>query len=143
MKLFIATPISSFSDPEEYNKYRKTVIQLVSTLRKENVVSCEIDKIESEAQYDSPKDSFIKDYSAINNCDAFILHYPFPSPTSALIELGIAVALNKTIIIITPNRSRLPYLAQTLDEVRNNNCIIESNELEMKTTQKIIEVLSQ
>ena len=30
MKLFLATPISTFSDPEEYNAYRKTVVQFVS-----------------------------------------------------------------------------------------------------------------
>lgn len=141
MKLFIATPISTFSDPEEYNAYKKTVVKLVSTLREKHVVSCEIDEIESEAQYDSPKDSFNKDYSAISKCDTFILHYPSPSPTSALIELGFAIALNKMIIIITPNRSKLPYLVQTLDEVGNNYCIIESNELGTKTTKRIIEVL--
>lgn len=141
MKLFIATPISSLSNPEEYEAYRKTVTQLVSTLRKEHVVNCEIDEIESETQYDSPKDSFNKDYSAISNCDAFILHYPSPSPTSALIELGFAIALNKMIIIITPNRSNLPYLVQTLDEVGKNYCIVESNELGTKTIKTIIEVL--
>ena len=28
MKLFLATPIYTFSDPEEYNAYRKTVVHV-------------------------------------------------------------------------------------------------------------------
>ena len=55
MKLFLATPISTFSDPEEYNAYRKTVVQFVSALRKEHTVSCDIDGLETQTQYISPK----------------------------------------------------------------------------------------
>ena len=143
MKLFLATPISTFSDPEEYNAYRKTVVQFVSALRKEHTVSCDIDGLETQTQYISPKDAFHRDFSAISDCEAFILHYPAPTPTSALIELGYAIASNKTIIIITPNRSKLPYLVQTLDEVGNHYCVIESKELGMKATQRIIEILSR
>jgi hypothetical protein len=54
MKLFLATPISTFSDPEEYNVYRKTVVQFVSALRKEHTVSCDIDGLETQTQYISP-----------------------------------------------------------------------------------------
>lgn len=143
MKLFVATPISTFTDPEAYNAYRKTVVQFVSALRTEHEVSCDIDGLETKAQYVSPEHAFHRDFSAISKCDAFILHYPAPTPTSALIELGYAIALNKPIIMITPDRNKLPYLVQTLDEVENHYCIIESNELGVDTAKRIIEVLSK
>lgn len=143
MKLFIATPISSFKIKEEYIAYRKKVVQLISELRKDHSVICELDEINSKEEYDSSVESLKKDYTAISNCDAFILHYPTPTPTSALIELGFAIALNKRIIIVTPNKTQLPYLVQELDFFGKNYFIIESNHLENVTTRRIVEILSK
>lgn len=143
MILFLATPISSFKTDEEYNSYRKKVIQFISLLRKEHQVQSEIEKVESDNDYDSPEESFSKDLSAIQDCDAFILHYPIPSPTSALIELGIALALKKIVIIISPSIHQLPYLVQGIDNIGTTFLLVENERLGNTTANKIIDFLEK
>lgn len=141
MKLFFATPISSIKDYDDLIKYKRSLVKLMSVLRTEHDVVCEIDAIRSADQYDSPKDSYLKDFAAISECDVFLLHYPSPSPTSALIELGCALALNKRVIVITPDKNCLPYLAREIDKAGVGCSVIESNYLGKVTTQKIIDLL--
>lgn len=142
MRIFLATPISSLKDHDEYVKYRKNVLKLLASLRVEHDVICEIDGIKEANCYDSPHESFIKDFRAIFESDAFILHYPFSTPTSALVELGYALALNKRIIIITPDRSKLPYLMREID-LDETGYIIENKHLGKVTTSKIIDALKR
>lgn len=144
MKIFLATPISAIKDHNEFVKYRKSVVKLVSSLRMmEHDVICEIDEISDTDNYDSPKESYLKDFSAIIESDAFILHYPVSTPTSALVELGFALAMNKRVIIITPDRSGLPYLMRELDSTGSNHFIIINKYLGKVTTNKIIDALKE
>ena len=138
MRVFLATPISSFNSAEEFHSYRKKVLNVISALRIEHHVQCEIEEVKNDNNYDSPADSFTQDLSAIHACDAFILHYPQPLLTSALIELGIALALEKIVIIITPDKHLLPYLVQAIDTVGASNKIIEDEHLGETATKKII-----
>ena len=143
MIIFLATPISSFKTDEEYDMYRKRVIQFITLLRKEHQVQSEIEKVESENDYDSPAESFTRDLSAIQNCDAFIFHYPIPSPTSALIELGIALALKKIVIIIAPSKRQLPYLVQGIDNIGTSFLLVENKHLGKTTAKNIIDFLEK
>lgn len=143
MKLFLATPISSLPDPEAFAAYRESVARLAAALQKEHTVFCELAGLEALGQYVSPRHSFQRDISALDACDALILHYPAPTPTSALIELGYAVAANKAVLLLTPDRSRLPYLVQELDEARERCRIIESADLGAETGQRILEFLRE
>lgn len=64
--------------------------------------------------YDSPIESAYKDVSAIQECDLFILIYPQKVASSALMELGIAFAEKKQIIIVSSHLEILPYMIQGL-----------------------------
>lgn len=141
MKLFLATPISSFNTDEEFHSYRKKVLKAIAELRIEHHVHCEIEKVKNDNNYDSPADSFTQDLSAIQACDVFIMHYPQPLPTSTLIELGIALALEKIVIIITPDKHQLPYLVQAIDSIGASIKLIEDEHLGKKATKKIIDFL--
>lgn len=141
MRIFFATPISSIKEHDEYVKYRRNVVKFINTLRLEHDVICEIDKIRKADDYESPKESYVMDFGAISECDAFILHYPISTPTSALVELGFALALDKRVIIITPDRNRLPYLMRELDSVGNGNYIVENKCLGKVTTNKVLDTL--
>lgn len=143
MKVFLATPISTFREQDDFLKYRRSVVKLVSILRKEHSITCEIDEIGGKGSYDSPVESFTKDFSAIKSSDCFILHYPNPSPTSALIELGFAIALEKKVIIVTPDKQQLPYLVQSIEKVGTNYSVIENRSLGKTTTKRIIDILAE
>ena len=84
-----------------------------------------------------PEKSIKDDLASIANCDMFILHYPRQIPTSALMELGFAIALSKRIIIITPKRNLLPYLAQGIDSACDGSEIIESDAIDNELIQEI------
>ena len=143
MNVFLATPISTFREHDEFLKYRKSVVKLVSILRKEHSVTCELDEIGGKVGYDSPEDSFTKDFSAIKESDCFILHYPNPLPTSALIELGFAIALEKKVIIVTPDKQQLPYLVQSIEKVGTAYSIIENRCLGKTTIRRILDILTE
>lgn len=70
--------------------------------------------------YASPEESAITDLNAIENATHFILFYPYKTSTSALIELGYALALRKKILIAVPDLKELPYLAQGLGYCKYN-----------------------
>lgn len=137
MEIFISTPISSYKSKKELSSYKKSVMSLISALSAEHSVNAEIKKIYSDNDYDSPEKSIKDDLTAIANCDMFILHYPRQIPTSALMELGFAIALNKRIIIITPNRNLLPYLAQGIVSACEGSEIIERDAIDKELIQEI------
>lgn len=141
MRIFLSTPISCFKNSEELYMYKKMVMSLVSALKREHSVCSEIENITDETDYDSPEKSIATDLDSISKCDIFILHYPKPMPTSALIELGFAIAFNKRTIIITPDIKMLPYLSLGVPLFCNNSSIIVSDKLNTETIAKIISTI--
>jgi len=67
----------------------------------------------------------------------FILHYPKQVPTSALIELGFALAYKKRILIIASHISTLPFLAQGIPLYCPNSVIIESRKIDLAVIKTI------
>lgn len=141
MRIFLSTPISCFKNSDELNEYKKMVMSLVSVLKNEHIVCSEIETIRDETDYDSPEKSISTDLDSISKCDIFIFHYPKSMPTSALIELGFAIAFNKRIIIITPDKKILPYLSLGVPIFCSNSSIIESDKLNTETIDKVISII--
>ena len=142
MNIFLSTPISQYKSMAELQTYKDSLINLVSQLRKNHSVCTEIEAIYSESDYDTPEKSISKDLESIQKCDLFILHYPKQVPTSALIELGFALAYEKRILIIAPHISTLPFLAQGIPMHCPNSAIIESEKIDLaviKTIENIAE----
>lgn len=141
MKVFLATPIAGFVNNEEYVNYKETLIRLIARLGEEHSVYSELSKISDISDYDSPSDSIIMDLNEIIVSDVFILHYPKKMLTSAIFELGYALAHQKKIIIITSSRENLPFLLQEIDLAFSNAHIILSRELSDESIKSICELL--
>lgn len=125
----------------ELQNYKKSIYPLLSSLQKDHDVCSEIQDINKKSDYDTPEKSILMDLKSIQECEVFILHYPMQAPTSALIELGFAIAFNKKIIIITPKTSMLPYLALGVPTKSPESAIIESNCLDMSLVQTVLSKL--
>lgn len=134
--IFISTPISGFSDENEYNIYREFVLKLIRKLRECYSVCSEVEQITDFKSYDSPGKSIVDDFKSITNNDIFLFLHPSKMQTSSLIELGYAVALNKRILIVG-RREDLPYLAIGLKSYSNKTIIIDTPVLSDKTIDQI------
>ena len=141
MKIFLSTPISCFNDKNELKKYKSDVTKLIKALKSNNSVCSEIENINDKSDYDNPEKSISTDLTSIKDCDMFILHYPQKIPTSALIELGFAIAFNKRIIVITPQKNILPYLIHGISAINADSLIIEAESINDWLIQKIISSL--
>lgn len=116
-KIFISTPIAGFDSEELYLKYKKELekigIKIQEKFGKDNVYAAFLN-VSNFSNYDSPEESAKIDLNNLKTADYFILFYPIKVATSALTELGYALALEKKILIITPNIQTLPYMVQGL-----------------------------
>ena len=140
MNIFLSTPISTFTSPEALNAYRAEVLGLVVALReKEHTVCAEIERFARDASYDTPEKSITDDLKSVRESDLFIMHYPICVPTSALIELGFAIAENKKIIIIAPHTKALPYLVQEVPKFKPSAAIIEKEVLDSACIAEILQ----
>lgn len=122
--VFISTPISGFSNKNEYYDYRKIVLSLISKLRASYSVCSEIEQIKGLETYDSPEKSVTEDFESIKNNDVFLFLHPSKMQTSSLIELGYAIALDKRIVIVG-RKENLPYLAVGLESFSKKVAIID------------------
>lgn len=119
MKIFLSTPIAGFGNELEYKKYRKWLLeihkQLCEKYGEKNVVAAFFSAKDYDS-YDSPSTSAKEDIYGIESCDVFVMFYPVKNPTSALVELGYALAQNKKILIVSPKVDVLPYMVQGFHE---------------------------
>ena len=136
--VFIATPISGFVDESDYAKFRtkmKTLVRRIS--KKANVIS-EILDVHDVSTYESPALSVERDLENIEVSTHFVLIYPQKSPTSALVELGYALARRKKILILTLNQDTLPYMLKKLDNVYTNVKISYYTDEDWRDVENII-----
>lgn len=143
MHIFLSTPISCFNNKAELSNYKQSIFMLLAAMKKKYTVCAEIEAITDKEDYDSPDKSITTDLQSIMMCDTFILHYPARVPSSALIELGFAIAFNKRILIITPSKETLPYLALGIPSMNKQSMIIESDYYDGDFTDKIMKYLEQ
>ncbi len=142
LNIFIAAPISGFSDENQYLKYRNGVLKMIEILRKEHVVFSEIENFEKLDSYDDPGKSALEDFNKISNSDVFILMHPSKMQTSALIELGYALAHKKNIIIVS-RKKYLPFLTLGLCDVMENVKLIETIDVSDETINEVCVYVSK
>ena len=142
MKIFLATPIAGFESDIKLAEYRTSITNFIYELKKEHEVWAEADKIFSIKDYDTPQYSLKFDMSKIKESHVFLLHYPQRIVTSALFELGVAVALQKKIIIVVPKRTILPFLVQGIPEALKNAYIVESELVDSDCINEVLKVLN-
>lgn len=142
IKIFLSTPISAFRDEEKYVEYRHLLLSFIQVLREKYEVYSEIEQIRGLSCYDEPGKSAVDDFRRILEADFFMLHHPIRMQTSALIELGYAIAKEKKIIIIA-NPKELPYLALGLSASLFTVKIVPSSELSKETIDEVLLFLNQ
>lgn len=123
-KIFISTPIAGFASEAEYLSYKKIMETICLHLQKKfgpNNIYAAFLSISDLNSYDSPEKSAQLDLRHLEASDYFILFYPLKIVTSALTELGIAIGMNKQILIIAPNIQTLPYMVQGLHLIKSQN----------------------
>lgn len=121
--LFIATPISAFSTDEEFILFRKWIAKLTKKIEysgKFSEVFCVACLVQSQSALDDPVDSLVADIAELDKAGHFLFIYPLATPTSALIELGYALAKHKTITIVHPQKVLLPFMATKLHIIYDN-----------------------
>lgn len=129
--------MSCFKTKNEILAYKNCISFLLGKLKEYHNVCSEIDKIEEETDFDTPEKSISSDLESIQECDVFILHYPKEVPTSALVELGFAIAFEKKVIIITPKKNMLPYLIKGISAMNLDSVIIESEDIDDKLINQV------
>lgn len=81
-----------------------------------NIFCAALDVYEN-GEFDSPTESISKDLYGISNCDCFVFVYPQKIASSALIELGYALALKKPILMVAQSYDDLPFMAKGLADL--------------------------
>ena len=76
-------------------------------------------EVEDHGKIEDAYLALAKDLRAIRECGTFFLHWPSRSASSALFELGYALALNKRVVMLVRTRDDLPYLLAPLSRLDN------------------------
>ena len=129
--LFIATPISAFGSNEELFSFRSWLNVLIHGVKKECPglsIEAEVLGIESSKDYDDPESSVVNDLAAIERCTHFMMIYPKPLASSALIELGYALAKEKPVLIMTRSIDDLPSVIRLRYEQNDGVDVIRFKE---------------
>lgn len=142
---FISTPIAGFNDEKQYLEYRKILGDICNNLKAEfgerSTYAAFLDVADYDS-YDLPEDSAKIDLEQLQKADCMILFYPIKVVTSALTELGVALGLNKKVLLVVPNIQILPYMVQGIPALIPNRVkLIEANIEDRLLANRIIEVI--
>jgi nucleoside 2-deoxyribosyltransferase len=117
--VFLATPMSGFGDDAAYARHRTTMLEAVQIIRDAGIgpVYFAGEQIASTSEFTAEQEAFLKDFDALRASSVFCLVYPQRVISSALIELGVALALDKPTYVFTTRRKNLPYLVSSAEAV--------------------------
>jgi hypothetical protein len=119
-KLFVATPISSFATEHAYTTFRDWLLATLVMLRNEDSIAevyCAAERVAASQIGGDPELATRKDLAALRAATHFALIYPEKVASSVLIELGYALALNQTIVIICRSKADLPFAARAFETI--------------------------
>lgn len=141
---FVATPISAFSSAQGLQRFKAWLMDTLSIVKRELpdcAVESEVLGIETPEEYDDPSVSAIEDFRAIDEASHFILVYPEPSASSALVELGYALARDKPSLVIAHSVEGLPSIIKSWCEQTDGIEFLQLGPAE-ETAAGLIEFLS-
>jgi NTP pyrophosphatase (non-canonical NTP hydrolase) len=124
-KAFLAAPISGF-DLEACKRYYGRVHGVVELVRKHwgfaNVYCAALSALSGQAQPDEPAAAMRLLFSEIDACGALVLLWPESFPTSALVEIGYALARGIPVVCLHQEAAPLPFLlAQDSERLRRHS----------------------
>jgi hypothetical protein len=145
VKLFVSAPISSFSDVAESARFGASLDALLVGLRSRlpaHSVYCAVETVKRRGYFDTPVSATTTDLDALQASTHLLFLYPTRVPTSALIELGYAIALRMPVVAVTGTRASLPFMAQAFDEILPNFVLLELDLLNAESHPQIIECVA-
>ena len=86
------------------------------------------DNLKNKNQFDDPSLAAEEDISSIDSSKHFLFIYPEKRNTSAIMELGYALAKGKHIWVFVKDRNDLPYLLRGLDKTYDEKVTITEYE---------------
>ena len=128
--IFVSVPVSSLSAEHNASQFGRRLSELLSSIRQgfpEAEIYCAAEEIMRTGKYSTPRDATKKDLEALEQAKLILFLYPIAVPTSALIELGYAIAQHKKIVCVTPSVKTLPFIAQSLHELLPNYHLVEAD----------------
>jgi hypothetical protein len=116
-ELFIAAPMSSL-DPSDYADTRAEVLSVIDHLAMYGFggVYFAGAKISHPAVFTGAAESLRRDLTALRGARLFALIYPGKMVTSALVEVGYALALHVPCLLLVHNKADLPYLLDQAEQ---------------------------
>ena len=87
-------------------------------------------QLEDGNEFEDPVAAVKEDLKAVDESKSFLMIFPEKIATSALVELGYALARNKRIWIWIKDENDLPYLIKKLDAAYPNVSITKYNNAE-------------
>lgn len=120
VRLFIAAPMSAFESQAIYEIHRKRVLavcDLLEALPDGASAYFAGRDVASTASFNEPTEALRADFTALRDCDIFVLYYPGPVRSSVLVEAGIAIGLRKHCFLACRQVSDLPYLLSNASSV--------------------------
>lgn len=139
--LFISTPISSYKSEEDFSRLRAwlyTLAKKIATSIPQCPVFCAACEITSPTHTDDPVESVKRDLQILDASTHFVLVFPEKLASSALIELGYALAKKKPVLIIAPSSSALPFMALGLGNSDYNVSVKTTDPLSDKAIESIV-----
>ncbi len=121
--VFISTPVSAFVDQASYATWRRRLAKIEAILVAEcgfKHVTYAAKGLKLSTDVHAPALSLRDDLNSIQTCAFFLLVYPEPLPSSALVEVGYALCLAKRCMIFCPSRETLPFLLQHAEAAFSN-----------------------
>ena len=112
-ELFIAAPMSALSSDEAYALSRDNILALVETLSASHGIGPVYyagAAISGAAGFSGEENALRRDLEALRASRFFVLVYPSKIVTSALVEVGYALALRLPCLLLVSDRNDLPYL---------------------------------
>lgn len=112
--------------PDAYEADRALVVKLSEKLR-EIGFSKVYYPGENRLHQSDFNDSYLalsSELRQIRKCAAFVFHWPTAVTSSALFQLGYALALEKRILILVRNPADLPFLVRALQQLKKvSQCV--------------------
>jgi len=120
--VFIAAPMASFAEgTDAYKNFQASIGSVIEAFQKgpalpfRKNVYCALKTKVSEKDFDPPALAADEVIREIKRADYFVLIYPEPLATSALIEVGIALAFEKPVCIFIKKGAKSPFLLKQIE----------------------------
>jgi len=138
--IFLAYPIAATENDVLRNEIGSLVNEVTNTLSNIGVKNIfdAANQFKNDKDYEPPEIACKKDLNAIRSCRNFFFLFPAKLPSSAIMELGFALALNKRIAICTTSKDNLPFLLKGLSE-----CFDHVNYIEYKNADHLKTIIKE